>query len=223
MTDGDANTTREMKVKAWAKTSLFLTFALLVLALSQVAGLGMKTLHFFRTANGEHEDPCDFDSFSEAGVAMTVINQEANRLLLAYTEAQPAAQVEDPRLSGSESFSRDALQVTAKAVAEMHQAVRGLSTGLDRRFLRVYSQQGAAEAFLDCYLALLNLDPGTPDVVTWEWSALNRSWECGRTEELVDALQHAIRFHPELKTSHGLGETLDSWAQERTAVVTSIH
>jgi hypothetical protein len=75
-------------------------------------------------------------------------------------------------------------------------------------------QEGAPGAFLDSYLGLLREDTGAPDVVTWEWSALNCSRECGRTEELVDALQHAIRFHPELKTHHGLSETLDSWEHE---------
>jgi len=208
------------RTKATSTTKVF-TFILMALAASQFVGLGLQGLHLLISSDNKPASLSSLDSFSPPSVATAIVNQEADRLLLLYTENFPAqatqasekAQRLDPAAGSCESreivkrCSGDRLN----AMTEIHGAVRRLGADLDRKFLMVYFREDSWDAFLDSYLRLLRTEPAVPEVVGWEWCALRCSQRCGRTDELVDSLEHALRFHPEQKTRHGLRNVLDDW------------
>jgi hypothetical protein len=211
---------RWQRSEVTSSTKVF-TLILVAFAASQFVGLSLQGLRFLISSPNKPVGLSNLDSFSPPSVATAIVNQEADRLLLLYTEKFPsqATRASDsaPYLSPAVGF-RESPEIAkrcsgdrARDLVEIHEAVRRLSTDLDRKFLMVYFREDSWNDFLDSYLRLLLTEPAIPDVVGWEWCALRCSQRCGRTDELVDALEHAVRFHPELKTRHGLRSVLDDW------------
>lgn len=202
-------------------TTKVLTFALIAFAASQFAGFSLQTLRFLISPANTRASLSNLDSFSPPSVATAILNQEVDRLLLLYTNEFPCGEMQTPepsQLPGPAAGFCERPEMAKrcsgdnfKGMVEIHGAIQRLSMDLDRKFLRVYFREGSWDAFLDSYLRLLRTEPAVPDVVGWEWCALRCSQRCGRTEELVDALEHAVRFHPERKTRHGLRNALNDW------------
>jgi hypothetical protein len=173
------------------------------------------------------------DSFSEPSTAAAILKQEAEMLLFEYTEARNGASAHYPsvrqnpkrganqgqpasyplQFSGFERGS--ALDVARIRPLEKLQAtVQNLNLELYRDLLVVYSENHFDNELVDTFLRLLRVSPECPEVLQWVRIALDSSQPCGRTEEVQDALQHTLRFHPTLKTAAQLAALKQSWDAE---------
>jgi hypothetical protein len=171
-----------------------------------------------------------FDSFSEPSLACAILSQEADRLVAAYCDRWNQEQLSHPGpidggreildqpRKGEEASALPAggkepgLQRSAiESIAALDAKVQNLSLGLGARLLLVYAMQHAWNEFVDCYLRFVREAPGRAEVSLWARTALDNAQKCGRSEEVADALQRIVRFHPELKTTAGLRAVLAQW------------
>jgi hypothetical protein len=164
------------------------------------------------------------DSFSEPSVALAVLKQEAELLMLSYDERK--AQAEAARAAslwnGVAASDRTAFglgsnwsgvlnspaarQAAAlKLLAKLHAEVEDLEMDLNRKLLTAYSQNASCNEFLDCYVRLVQQLPAPSAVALWTPYALECARKCGRGEEVTDALHHAIRFQQNPDNAKGTG------------------
>jgi hypothetical protein len=205
------------------------------LALSALLAWGLSVA---RTMTGQPSQPDElrdgivsFDSFSEPAVACAILTQEAERLLLVYLEregeqsllleehavliAEPAVKPGTLPGNGAPALAEGQSGAKASALRSLNvleTQVRSLELSLVRSLLVVYAGQQSWDKYVDCYLQLIREEPGRSDVVVYARCALDAAAECGRAEELADALHHVVRFHPELKTAAGLKDVLAEWS-----------
>ncbi len=175
------------------------------------------------------EAPCFIDSFSEPSVACAILKQEADRLLqrcwwdhdraLVALEgpdggAQPAVAptarpgTDRPDRPGEGSDSQAAAVQPLRA---LDRQVQDVQLNLTRNLLVAFLNQGLWSEYVDRYLQLVQATPGRSEVTIHARSALDCARKCGRVEEVLDALQHVIRYHPELRTAQGLKDVLAEW------------
>ena len=217
----------------WAGLGLLLT-ALLV---GRLAEAGFKAGRLFQP-DDLRDEPATLDSFSEPAVACAILKQEAERLLLVYREdrdrEQPARQPDTGRgvepepqagagriaepPAGSRILSRPRTSAI-QPLSVLDAQVRDLKLSLCRELLSVYFDQHLWNEFVDRYLQLVREGPEQPEVVGYVFCALECSQKCGRAEEVVDVLQHVVRFHPESKRAEELKRALEKWKTEGAAVL----
>jgi hypothetical protein len=171
-----------------------------------------------------------FDSFSEPAVACAILSQEAERLLLVYREqageesvlleehavliAEPAVNQGTVQGNGVPPLAKGRSGTKASVMHSLNvldAQVRGLELSLVRSLLVVYADQRSWDKYVDCYLQLIREEPGQSDVVVHVRCALDAAAKCGRAEEVIDVLQHVVRFHPELKTAAVFKSALAEW------------
>jgi hypothetical protein len=168
------------------------------------------------------------DGFSRPSIASAILQLEAERLLSEYVELRdqewyqslPGSPVRlgaqlalgPGYLSGT--MPRGGSAKTAKAIEaleELEATVSRLQCDLERKLLVVYSQNDLPDKFLDHYLEFLR-EPPDGDPVLYAVQALEWSRPCGRTGEVLDALEHLSRFQPQRKDAAQLRAALADWA-----------
>ncbi len=203
--------------------------ALIALLASGWAVLNTRTFRSFRSDEFEGTIVA-FDSFSEPAVACTILNQEAERQLLAFCEqedeeqaflpdhpgreVQPAVLPRTSQISVPPTPAAQRSGSKAGAVQSLHALdahVRGLELKLGEKLLVVYARRQMWNEYLNRYLQMVREEPGGNEVVLQAGCALEAGLKCGRAEEVVDMLQHVVRFHPELKTTASLRTRLAEW------------
>jgi hypothetical protein len=174
------------------------------------------------------------DSFSEPAIAAAILKQEAEKLLFEYTEARNDAST--PDASVVEGFQHAASQgqpatnpihfagfvrgsaldaARIRPLEKLQGTVQNLNVELYQELLVVYAENHFDNELVDTFLRFLRVAPECPEVLQWVRTALDSSQPCGRTEEVQDALQHTLRFHPTLKTAAQLAALKRSWDAER--------
>jgi len=207
------------------------TFYLLLAALIAVhlIRIAFNDSRFFRAA-----DPLggasSLDSFSEPATAAVILKRQAESLLLDYTEARNAASEVAPtylpnhrevdshnkvpqEYTGFAGFGRGSASEVSRIqpLEQLHATMQDMTIDLDQKLLVVFSENHFENQLLDRFLQFLQEAPERPAVLEWVNRALDYSRDCGRTEELEDALEHTVRFHPELKTTRQLKALVESW------------
>jgi hypothetical protein len=196
---------------------------LLLLALVWETASELKSNAFFQTAELANEAP-PLDSFSSPSLALAVLNREAQRLLMAYSQKREETGLPERSglggatptgMSGRAGGPRPALATSARPhpsiapIASLHAQVEELKLELDDRLMWIYAESGLDQEFLNCYLHLAAEAPGSADVVLWLPQALKCAQGCGRTDELTDALRHLIQFHGALQRARAVSRFLE--------------
>ena len=127
----------------------------------------------------------ELDSFSSSGVALAILTQKTERCTQAAEE------------SGSDLSLHEMEQISA--------AIGKLRLTLDKELIQIYLRRRVSTKVVDSYLDLLHEAPNS-DVIIWAVHALECAKECGRTEELLEAMEQFCRFHPNCT---GLQDVLD--------------
>jgi hypothetical protein len=182
------------KVNCQSWLCLLLTLAMVW----ELAGPGLSSARFFAYSGIGSNDGCELDSFSEPSIAVAIIRTEADRLFNERVVAPDA---------------------NAQALEHLRQEIQDLKTDVNRKLLAVYSERGLGIEFLDRYLEFLREAPENPWVVSWAAYALVQAHRCGRSGEVVEALQHVILTHPEWKISRGLRAALEQWGPADCSLV----
>jgi hypothetical protein len=164
------------------------------------------------------EQVCRFDSFSEPSIAAAVLRQEADRLLGAYLQEDPQNLNFGPGSPNPTDPARPALgqcpierSPSIPAIQNLQKEVHALDSDLDRALMVIYFRERSWNNFLDCYLHFLQTDPQSAFVLILTRSALIGSENCGRTDEVLDALAHFTKLHGELKSTQLVRGMLEQW------------
>lgn len=208
-------------------------YALLALLLVWLMAGGWGWVSGLRPAAGS-DGMLPLDSFSPPSLASAVLEREAQRLLVIYAERrdeagypqlQPAAERGPGADSGTagpsltDPATTSAVEAAIAPVTRLHAQVQGLNLDLDCRLLGVYFENRHYGEFLDRYLHMVLEAPGRSEVAVWSSAAREAARACGRTDELTEALRHAVRFRPEAKNRETLEGLLEQWDPARAAGV----
>jgi len=212
---------------AWVGSCL----GVLVLAVCCFGATHLLTSHASQWGELRNE-PIPLDSFSKPALACAVLKQEAELLMQAYLESRDEiaaarwlkAAGEAPSAPGSgagqETRGLGSMgHLTGSEIPEVQSLraldarVQDLQRDLSVSLLAVYLDHGWWSAYVDRYLQVIRESPQRDEVTHYVRSALECAGKCGRAEEVLDALQHIVRFHPELRTAGLLVEVL---AEQRT-------
>jgi hypothetical protein len=98
---------------------------------------------------------------------------------------------------------------------KLYANVEHLNLELYQKLLLVYSENQFDNKLIDTFLRLLEDAPDRPEVLSWVRIALDSSLRCDRSEEVEDALRHALRFHRNLKTAEPLEALVRAWESAR--------
>lgn len=158
------------------------------------------------------------DSFSQPSVGLAVLRQAAEQSFLAFHEHHaevqashlaalldspaPGAEAGSASVNSSPETSNRATrpEISAlKRLAKLQAEVHALDIDLDCKLLGVYCRSDSRKEFLDCYLRTLQQAPERP-WMPYRWYAVESAQNCGRAEELADALRHVLQFQ-----SHSYG------------------
>lgn len=182
--------------------------------------LGTPTLQGMKTSPGE-EIP-ELDSFAQPDLALSVLKHHAQNLFFAYTVGETSTNHgwppgEGPLAAPSwRGERREGGDDSARLpLCALRPGIRDLYEDLLVKLLAVHYQKQSWNEFLDCYLELLAVAPGNLGLVTWTRSALACSASCGRTNELLDALNHFTRFSPNPRVAARCQDMLDQWKHGR--------
>jgi hypothetical protein len=228
-------------VKSWwrgerTSTSSRKLFCLLVLPLVWLlAVVGYQTSQSWKLSSAPSDGPCELDSFSKPSLAAAILKQEAGRLFSAYLEQEEIREAAELRLGsgrqprqpasrrppgpdqGPSAGCGTAAALLAPAIqplARLRQETWELNMHLDGRLMEAYYQNHLWDAYLDCYLQLLQGAPENPLVPICARTALLVSEKSGRTDEVLDAMQHVTRFHRDVKTARGLKNAVEEWGMK---------
>ena len=231
-------TTNEKAVKSWWRGGRTLTGSrallclLMLLLVWHLAGVGYQTSQSLKLSIAQSDDVCELDSSSKPSIAAAILKQEAGRLFSAYIQQEDLKQaaelgpgsVQQPRQPASQHppgpdqdpsdgcSTAAALEAPAlQPLARLREEAQELNIDLDRKLLKVYYENHLWDAYLDCYLEMLQGVPENPVVLTWARTALLISQKSGRTDEIVDAMRHVTRFRREAKTARGLTSMVEQW------------
>ena len=109
----------------------------------------------------------------------------------------------------------------ASQIERLHAAIQELNVDLDWQLMAMHFTDQSWNEFLDCYLRLLTAAPGKANAL-WARSALECSQRCGRTREVVDSLEHLVRFHSEIKGAKACEATLLEWKENHPVSLGSV-
>ena len=207
---------------------------LVVVVVSLLIGSGLKVFRLFSPSLATSDRFANLDSFSEPSIAAAVLRQYARELMSAHDPSkQIEAQIESQAqtVAGNRSDSRrskpnerrvpfhaprdmEGLQVPSiERLQGLQQEIKKLNADVAYELMHVHLANREWNEFLDCYLQLLQTTPNMPDSRYWAHWALVYSQNCGRTDEVLDSLQHVIRFDCHLKSTDGLKTLLDEWTK----------
>jgi hypothetical protein len=204
---------------------------LVTLALALAAGLWSPTSRL-DTSREVAGDVFPLDCFSRAGIAASILQRETQCCYCEFIEVRDIdwyarlAPLASPPKAGDAGFRRSVsidantsstgarLATTVKKLEDLDGMVTQLSRDLDTKLMVIYSATSQPDRFLDRYLSILAkpLDGQAVDLQT-QW-ALQCSQKCGRTPEVVDALQHFIRFRSDLKCVNTVRNILRNWQEQ---------
>jgi hypothetical protein len=189
---------------------------LLALLVWRLKGYGFNLSHLSGASDLVDNTPL-LDSFSEPSVGLAVLKQEAERLMSNYsqnrnevemyrsTQLSDSAATGTKEVAGSVSSWLAAVNSAAaqedsalKRLEKLRTDVQELEVDLDWKLMTAYSQNDSCNEFLDCYLRLVHQAPERPWVLFWRKYALECARNCGRAEEVTDALRHLLRFQQNL-------------------------
>jgi hypothetical protein len=196
-----------------AQNAFSLLLATLVAA--DLAQSGLKVVQLFRTPDLV-AGVSPLDSFSTPSAAAAILKEEAETLLFDYAAARDAACASDRSAThGSRQIMKEQhpeadLVSRIQPLEKLYTTVQDLNLELYQKLLVVYSENHLENELVDTFLLLLQNAPERPEVLSWVRIALDCSQHCGRTEELEDAVHHALRFHPNLKTAAPLADLMQA-------------
>ncbi len=207
-----------------------LALLLLVAAGWELRELGLGSRRLSSVSRALEMETPEFDGFSQPAVAAGILRQEAERLFQDYVEqheresassptSSPARLVLQPvvaQVTTGGSRSRNSSPRMARAIQELEQleaTTSRLQRDLERKLLAVYSRNDYSNKVLDRYLELLSKPPDGEALVLAP-QALEWSRSCGRSEELLDAIEHLCRFRPQSKDAAAMRAVLAAWAAQ---------
>jgi hypothetical protein len=203
---------------------------ILLMVLWHLTEAALKAILSFGLDSASGDLVSDVDSFSQPAIAVAVLKHETALLSLAYGESQYSAKksrtgpVEpyalntnelrhEPNQGSLRASQRIALATSpGSQIERLHAAIQELNVDLDWQLMAMHFADQSWNEFLDCYLRLLTEAPGKANVL-WARSALECSQRCGRTREVVDSLEHLVRFHSEIKAANACEATLEEWKE----------
>ena len=214
---------------AWVGLSFVLVVVLVYQLAGAIYGPGQPArLEEFRN------EPVPLDSFSEPALACAVLKQEADRLLLAYREDQERQGFPSRRArrgAGEVAAQPEALQIvsalppasdrvgpqsqTIEPLLALDAQAQDVRLLLNRMLLLVYLDQKQWSPFVDRYLQSVREGPRRREAVIYGPLALDCAQKCGRVEEVMDLLQHFVRFPTEPGMAAELKQMLAKWRAER--------
>jgi hypothetical protein len=220
-----------MKTFLYSRWVLASIAALAGLALPPAAGWWSPTgrLDTSREVAG---DVFPLDCFSRPGIAASILQRETQRCYCEFIELrdidwyarlQPPA---SPPKAGETGFRPTAapdttpsssgapLATAVKKLEDLDGLVTQLDRDLDTKLMTIYSATSQPDRFLDCYLSILAKPLDGRDVDLQTRCALQCAQNCGRTAEVVDALQHFLRFHSDLGCVGVVRTVLRDWQEE---------
>lgn len=189
-----------------------------------------------RFPQGLATEASQFDCFSRPAVAAAILEHEADRLVADYREwhedqdAQaglalsrviPASQAATSKGGPVNERPVPAAVRTAatmRALEELEGRIRRLHRHVAVELLRIYSESENPEGYLDHYLYLIreaadDREADTAAGIIWRLRlALAWSEQCGRADEVLDAVQHVTRFQRQAgaaELQHALGVLMD--------------
>jgi hypothetical protein len=125
--------------------------------------------------------------------------------------ASASRQEPDHDQLGKSSKGPGPLSANIAPMERLRGQIEELNCDLNRDLLTVYFGNHLWKEFLDCYLRSLHEAPNGNQALVWARPALRCAQDLGRTDEVLDALHHLTRFHPELRTARRLKVVLDEW------------
>ena len=201
---------------------------LLLLVVWHLGGRVLKATYSLRPGAASYELVSQVDSFSQPSIAAAILKRETDHLFWAYAEnrnralelevgrVQENTAGKNQQLPGQNQLSLHELKHVALASAPMqdierlHATLQELTIDFDRQLMATHFTNESWNEFLDCYLRLLVEAPEKVNAL-WTRAALEYSQQCHRTEEMVGALEHFLRYHPQLKAARALESTLQEW------------
>jgi hypothetical protein len=217
---------------------------LIALLLGGLCVKGLRIAGRFSDASRSNDTMLELDSFSEPEIAIAILNQHVEHLLLISNASQPpgrSAMLQQYcaqfqlRAASKPTMNAESLRLNTlgeKALPRMpatdqirwlHHRVQMLNHNLNRELMRMHMESGNWNEFLDCYLKMLSEAPdefgaaqGTKDIQVAQWTklALDQAESCSRTDEILDALQHVIQFHNDVRAVKRLVNVLELWKVE---------
>jgi len=173
---------------------------LLLLLVWHLADLGYQASQSLGLSSAPGDGLREFDSFSKPSIAAAILKQEARRLLSASAERQGGL--------GEAGVPGPAIQ----PLARLRQEIWELNMELDGKLMEAYYQNHLWDAYLDCYVQLLQGAPENPIVPMRARTALLVSEKSGRTDEIRDAMQHVTRFHRDVEAAKRLRRMVEERA-----------
>jgi hypothetical protein len=201
----------------------------LCLLVWQLAGDGFHPKRLSGTTDFSDDVPA-LDSFSEPSRALALLHQEVECLTVASTQfgnpaltsrSMPWHDGSAPGTHSVPGFASGTVIVSdgragsnvspTQLMIQLHAGVQDLAIDLDYKLMVIYYYCGSWNEFLDSYLRLIHLAPERYANSCWGRSALRCAHQCGRAEEVADALGHLVQFRPSLPSARELGTLLDQW------------
>jgi hypothetical protein len=201
-----------------------------VLAGDRLRSLGGSSSHGVEDGNVGQ-----FDSFSESALATAVLKREAESLLFAYTQSRDfgldaAYRLGAVQQSGASTADKSSIAASEGASAAQASIILSLEqlrgeihereTDLDRKLMMAYYQSDRWNDFLDQYLRLSHESPRDSYVVEWAGCALGSARQCGRMDEIVQALE-ASPVHADPETVEALRTVLAEWGLKQPKSLTA--
>lgn len=203
------------------------TLLLAVLLAWELCGIRFGVARVSRSSG----DIPQLDSFSEPAVAIAILQQHVQNLYFAPArDFNGTNEVLRPREAasnfsawvspGNQNFAappffssgsqKSEPDPNRQSLSELHGRLSALQAQLLQNLLALHYQNHSWNDFLDCYLQLLVAQPEQV-VCSWTRSALACSPICGRTDEILDALQHFTRFSKDTNAVARLQVVLEDW------------
>jgi hypothetical protein len=207
---------------------------ILLMVLWHLTEAALKAILSFGLGSASGDSVSDVDSFSQPAIAAAVLKHEAGLLSLAYGESRHSAK--KPETGPVEPYAPNTNEVhhapnqsqgialatsPASQIERLHAAIQELNVDLDWQLMAMHFTDQSWNEFLDCYLRLLTAAPGKANAL-WARSALECSQRCGRTREVVDSLEHLVRFHSEIKAARACEATLQEWKETHPVSLGSV-
>ncbi|HVV72071.1 MAG TPA: hypothetical protein VHI52_11345 [Verrucomicrobiae bacterium] len=166
---------------------------------------------------------------------MAILKQHLQRLFFACTrdgdlgagtnsfskevpQARPGAKRNDCKPLARLRFEADenaGADSACQSLSEFREDVRSLYRESLEDVMLLQFKHRSWNSFLDSYLELLALRPTQIDPVIWGPGALAASRICGRTNEVLDAMGHFIRFSKDDRTVTRFQALIRDWAAGR--------
>ncbi len=173
------------------------------------------------------------DSFSEPAVAAAILQQQVRNLCQTYlltnkpgamtagtsstrtgagSKGQAPNQPDvftDGRRNGTKPLDQESLW-------GLDGRLRALRRESLQHLLAIHCQTRSWNDFVDTYLELLAVAPDRAATRCWTLEALNCSRRCGRTDEVLDALQHVTRFSKNTRIVAWIQGSLEDWKKAKS-------